>query len=258
MNKALWNDRVQGHMGSAFYNVPAFLEGACSLKGPELEILEGLENKKLLHLQCHFGQDTLSLQRRGAICTGLDFSEKAIEAARNLNQQLGLRAEFVCEEVYKAYEAVGGDFDIVFTSYGTLGWLPAIGPWARQVASCLKPGGELVYVDFHPFVWTLNGSGTEFAFDYFNRAAIVELSGQSYAGTEQVKTQTEVGWNHPFSELLQALIEAGLQVEQIKEWDYSPYPCFENLEERASGEWVWPQHGNRFPMLLGIKARKPL
>ncbi|MDA0943704.1 MAG: class I SAM-dependent methyltransferase [Bacteroidetes bacterium] len=255
-NRDLWNSRVKGHMNSDFYAQEAFEKGACSLKQPELALLGDVRGKEILHLQCHFGQDTLSLQRRGAQCTGLDFSNEAIEAARVLNAKLGLGAEFVCEEVYKAAEAVmGKPFDAVFTSYGTLGWLPDVGRWAEQVAACLKPGGELVYVDFHPFLWTLNSSGSEFAFDYFNREAIVETSDQSYASTEQ-KQAVEVGWNHPVSEIQQALIDSGLQLEKVQEFDYSPYNCLANLVEEEPGVYRWSQHGNRFPMLLAVRARK--
>ncbi len=255
-NRDLWNSRVKGHMNSDFYAQEAFEKGACSLKQPELALLGDVRGKEILHLQCHFGQDTLSLQRRGASCTGLDFSVEAIEAARELSQRLGLGAEFVCEEVYKAAEAVKGKtFDVVFTSYGTLGWIPEVKPWAEQVAACLKPGGELVYVDFHPFLWTLNSSGSEFAFDYFNREEIVETTDQSYAGTEQ-KQAVEVGWNHPVSEIQQALIDSGLQLEKVQEFDYSPYNCFANLVEEEPGVYRWPQHCNRFPMLLAVRARK--
>lgn len=256
INRSLWDSRVKGHMDSEFYAVEAFEKGACSLKQPELALLGDVRGKEILHLQCHFGQDTLSLQRKGAQCTGLDFSSEAIQAAREWNAKLGLGAEFVCEEVYKAAEAVRGkQFDVVFTSYGTLGWIPEVKPWAEQVAACLKPGGELVYVDFHPFLWTLNSSGSEFAFDYFNREAIVETSEQSYAGTKQNQA-LEVGWNHPVSEIQQALIDAGLQLEQVQEFDYSTYNCFANLVEDEPGVYRWPQHGNRFPMLLALRARK--
>ncbi|HKK38655.1 MAG TPA: class I SAM-dependent methyltransferase, partial [Cryomorphaceae bacterium] len=150
INRQSWNDRVDSHLKSEFYDVEGFLKGQASLKEIELPLLGDVNGKSILHLQCHFGQDTLSLQRMGANCVGVDLSDKAIEAAQNLNEELGLNARFVACDVYEAPKHIDEKFDVVFTSYGTIGWLPDLDRWAEVIAHFLKPGGKLVFVEFHP------------------------------------------------------------------------------------------------------------
>ena len=141
INQKAWNDKTLVHLTSDFYDQTTFLEGKNSLKKPELDVLGDVRGKRILHLQCHFGQDTLSLARMGAIVTGLDFSNVAIENAVKINDQLGLNASFVCADVYQLPDDLIGQFDIVFTSYGTIGWLPELASWAETIKKALAPGG---------------------------------------------------------------------------------------------------------------------
>src|SRR5690606_3899602 len=155
-NRALWNARVAAHVNSDFYDMAGFRAGKSSLKPPELRLLGDLSGKSVLHLQCHFGQDTLSLARMGAEVTGLDFSDEAIRTARALAEELQLPASFVCGDLYDAPALLQRQYDVVFTSYGVIGWLPDLNRWAEVVASCLKPGGRFVFAEFHPVVWMLD------------------------------------------------------------------------------------------------------
>src|SRR5687767_3921500 len=124
INRALWNERTRHHVSSAFYDMEGFMAGNTSLKEIELPLLGDVKGKSVLHLQCHFGQDSLSLSRMGAKVTGIDLSEAAIEKAREINKDLGLDAEFIVSDVYETPSKLNKQFDIVFTTYGTIGWLP--------------------------------------------------------------------------------------------------------------------------------------
>ncbi|HLU86806.1 MAG TPA: class I SAM-dependent methyltransferase [Taishania sp.] len=132
VNKQAWNDQVDIHLKSDFYDLKGFIQGNTSLKEIELPLLGDISGKSILHLQCHFGQDTISLQRMGASATGVDFSDKAIEAAKQLNSQLNLKTQFICCDVYELPKLLNQQFDIVFTSYGTIGWLPDLDKWAMH------------------------------------------------------------------------------------------------------------------------------
>ena len=238
-NLALWNARTAHHVGSAFYDVPGFLAGQSSLKEIELALLGHVAGKRMLHLQCHFGQDTLSLARMGAHGTGLDFSDAAIAAARDLAAQAGVEARFVCADVLDAHAACGGDYNIVFTSYGVLGWLPDLKPWATQVAACLKRGGHFVMAEFHPVVWMFDNALERVTYPYFNRQAIVEneTNGTYADRAADLSGHQSITWNHPLADVLHALLGAGLRLEVFQELDYSPYDCMANLHEVAPGRW---------------------
>ena len=157
INKKAWDNRTKVHVESKFYDVAAFKNGKCSLNPIELEQVGDVQGKSLLHLQCHFGQDTLSWARRGAVVTGVDLSGEAIEQANRLKQALGLKADFIESDVIQFGRENGQQFDIVFTSYGALCWLPKLMDWAQTVAKSLKSGGELHLVEFHSFNDLLSG-----------------------------------------------------------------------------------------------------
>ena len=147
-NRQLWNARVKSHLDSGFYDLQSFREGKSSLNTPELRLLGNVRGKSILHLQCHFGQDSLSLARMGATVTGVDLSDEAVTSAQKLATELNLPARFICCDVYDTRKVLNEQFDLVFSSYGTIGWLPDLKPWAAVVASSLKPGGRLYLLSF--------------------------------------------------------------------------------------------------------------
>src|SRR5688500_10727107 len=151
-NRANWDERVPIHVSGEFYDVTSFKGGQERLQPFEIDEVGDVSGKELLHLQCHFGIDTLSWARRGARVTGLDFSGPAVEAARGLASDMGLTATFVHSDVYQAVDATGGrSFDIVYTGRGAIIWLPDIGRWAEVVADLLRPGGILYLTEFYAF-----------------------------------------------------------------------------------------------------------
>lgn len=253
-NRKAWNERTRLHVGSKFYDVEGFVTGRNSLTPIELELAAEVEGKELLHLQCHFGQDTLSFARLGARVTGLDISDEAIAEARKLTERCGLEADWVLSNVLDHQPALDGRFDIVFTSYGTIGWLPDLKPWAANIVRYLKPGGRLVFVEFHPVVWMFDNDFTRIAYSYFNREQIVEEEQGSYAdrGT-QVKISSHT-WNHDLGEVLTALLEAGLRIERFQEMDGSPHDCFSNAVQGDDGLFRIKGMEGKIPMVYGLSA----
>ena len=174
INKQSWNKKTSTHLTSDFYDVEGFLNGNSSLNEIELELLGDVKGKSILHLQCHFGQDTISLGRLGARTTGIDLSDKAIESAIELAEKAGIEASFICCDIYDLPNHLNEQFDIVYTSYGTLGWLPDIDKWAKIVSRYLKPDGKFVFVEFHPVVWMFDDDFQEINYNYYNSEAIIE------------------------------------------------------------------------------------
>jgi 2-polyprenyl-3-methyl-5-hydroxy-6-metoxy-1,4-benzoquinol methylase len=256
INKTSWNKKVAIHLESAFYDMDSFRKGKSSLKAIELNLLGDVSGKSILHLQCHFGQDSISLSRMGAEVTGVDFSDQAIAAARDLATQENANTEFICCNIYDLKEHLHKKFDIVFTSYGTIGWLPDLNKWGELIASFVKPGGHFVFVEFHPAVWMFDDDFTKISYDYFNSEAITETLSGTYADKEANITQQYVMWNHGMGEVVNSLIRSGLTLQSLEEFDYSPFDCFRHTECVGPDQYRIKHIEYKFPMVYAIKANK--
>ena len=256
LNRRAWNNQVEPHINSDFYNMKGFLAGETSLNSIELEMLGDIKGKKVLHLQCHFGQDTLSLARMGAEVTGVDLSDVAIDKAKQLNQDLGLAVKFVCCDIYDLPNHLDEKFDIVFTTYGTIGWFPDLDKWASLISKYLKLEGKFVFVDFHPFVWMYDNDFTKFEYSYFKKEAIVETENGSYADRDSDLERTTVGWNHSISEVVNSLLNNGIQISALDEFDFSPYNCFKNMEEYEPKKYRIKNFEDKLPLVYSIKGVK--
>jgi len=255
-NRALWNARVPHHLTSRMYDVEGFVAGKNSLTDIELELLGDVAGKRILHLQCHFGQDTLSLARMGAEVTGLDLSDAALEEARKLAQRCGLKAEWVLSNVIDHKPELVARFDIVFTSYGTIGWLPDLKPWAENIQRYLIPDGRFVFAEFHPAVWMFDNDFTHVAYSYFNREVIIEDEKGTYADRDADLNLRSYGWNHDLGEVLTALLDAGLSLERFVELDGSPHDCFANTVPSADGLYRIKGMEGKLPMVYGLRMNK--
>ncbi|MBC6607524.1 class I SAM-dependent methyltransferase [Hymenobacter sp. BT188] len=256
LNRQLWNAKTDYHVQSEFYDVESFLGGKSSLNDVELGLLGDVRGKSILHLQCHFGQDSLSLSRLGAHVTGVDLADQAIIKARELAAQLSLPAEFVCSDVYELPNNLNGQFDIVFTTYGVLGWLPDMKRWAGVVSHFLKPGGKLVLVEFHPVVWMFDSDFTRVQYSYFNRETITEVETGTYADRDAPLEQTSVSWNHDLGEVLGSLLHNGLAIRHFAEYDYSPYKCFAHMEQVGERKFRIEHLADKLPMMYSVVATK--
>ncbi|WP_226065419.1 class I SAM-dependent methyltransferase [Kaistella polysaccharea] len=256
INRKLWNAKVDSHLKSDFYFVDEFIKGRNSLNSIELDLLGDIKGKEILHLQCHFGQDSISLSRLGAKVTGIDLSDKAIEAANDLAKKCGTDTQFIISDVYDLPSVLHQKFDIVYTSYGAIGWLPDLQKWAEVINHFLKPGGKLIFVEFHPVVWMYNNDFTFVQYSYFNEGAITETNEGTYADHNADLKNEEVGWNHPTAEVLTSLLNENLELKSFQEYNYSPYPCFRDMAETETGKYQIKKFGNKLPLLFSLVAEK--
>ena len=256
LNRDSWNKRTIAHWDSAFYDVQGFLQGKTSLNSIELDLLGDIRNQSILHLQCHFGQDSISMARAGASVTGVDLSDQAIEKARELSAIAGVPAHFVCCDLYDLPNHLEGQFDILFSSYGTIGWLPDLDRWASIIHHYLKPGGIFVFAEFHPVIWMYNNDFTHIEYPYFKKDPIVETETGTYADRDAPITHQSVTWNHSLSEVMGSLLKQGLILKDFQEYDYSPYDCFSGTEEFEPGKFRIKQWENKIPMVYSLVYRK--
>ncbi len=256
INRNTWNSKVAIHAQSEFYDLANFKKGKSSLNKYELDALGNVSSKSLLHLQCHFGQDTLSFARMGAKCTGIDISDEGIKLAKQLNTELGLDANFICCNVLDTSEYVSEKFDIVFTSYGTIGWLPDLKPWAKMVSDRLKPGGFFYIVEFHPLAWMFDYtvSPPTMKYGYQQKGAIYEEYEGTYADANSKMISKEYGWNHGLGEVITSLSNAGLHIEYLKEHEASPYDIFPGLLKNEKG--MFELTDKMYPLIYELKASK--
>lgn len=264
-NLALWNEYADLHPGSEFYDLEGFRAGRNSLKKLEREELGDVTGKSLLHLQCHFGMDTLSWARLGAKVTGVDFSDRAIALAQGLSQELGLDARFICSDVLELPQTLHEQFDIVFTSYGALIWLPDLTRWGQVVAHFLKPGGTFYIAEFHPFAMVFdNDRGVtelKVRYPYFHSSEPLkfEVEGSYVDRDAKFKQTVDYEWVYTMGDVINALAGAGLRIEFLHEFSHCEYQMLPELMEKdAEGYWRLKKQTESVPFIFSIKATKPL
>jgi SAM-dependent methyltransferase len=266
-NRRLWDAWTKIHLDSAFYDVPSFRTGerGVRLKDYEIDEVGDVRGRTLLHLQCHFGMDTLSWARLGAIVTGADFSETAITAARELAVELEIPATFIASAIYDLPGALDGQFDIVYTSRGVLGWLPDMGPWARVVAHFVKPGGFFYINEVHPVAQVFDDregvapGELRLHYPYWSHREPIsnEVKGSYADRTAPTQGLVEHGWDHSMGEIVTALIDAGLQIDFLHEFDFNTW-AVPFLREGADGRFRLPTNtAGQLPLSFSLKATRP-
>ena len=229
------------------YDVEGFLNGGSSLKEIELAEVGDVEGKKLLHLQCHFGLDTLSWARKGARVTGVDLSPEAIKKADELKTEASLEGEFICLDEYES--SAFPDYDIVFVSYGALNWLPDLEGWARIVAKSLKNGGHLHLIEFHP------AHDLHYGEPCFSQKEPMLDEAGTYTENCDGEIAKMATWPHPLSEVINALIDNGITTNHLNEFPFSPYDCFEDPEEKEAGRIHVKGMDPSIPLVYSIKGK---
>lgn len=254
INKKSWNARTQEHYDSKFYDVEAFLKGKSSLNEIEIELLGDIRGKKILHLQCHFGMDSISLTRMGAKVVGVDLSDQAIEKARLLAKETHSDAKFVCCNIFDLPAFLTDSFDIVFMSYGVVSWYPDLDKLGSIVNHYLKPKGRFVLVEFHPVLWMFNDQFNKIESPYSHEEPFVSVS-ETYTNAGTKGVYEEVTWNHGLSKVIQGLLNNKLQITHFEEYDYSPFNLFGNMTEE-NGKFRLKGMEKMIPILFSIVAEK--
>jgi SAM-dependent methyltransferase len=263
-NLANWDDRAILHeqaYGLEAFDDPEYLSDVVRddlmALAPFVPSLHGLD---VCHLQCHIGTDTVSLARKGAHVTGVDFSPRALETAARFATAHGLPVTWVLSDALDARAHVSGDFDLVYTSIGAICWLQDLDRWARQIAALLRPGGTFYIRDAHPMLFTIEGDGELdiVGYRYFADGTAQTWNDPStYAGDGRVEHARTYEWPHPLSETVNALLGAGLQLLRLDEGRLLPWPFSERMVE-VEGGWMWPEGvRDRIPCTFTLVARKP-
>jgi SAM-dependent methyltransferase len=265
-NRELWDAWTKIHVDSAFYDVPSFRNGVrpIRLRDYEREEMGTVEGRTLLHLQCHFGLDTLSWARLGATVTGIDFSEEAIGAARALAAELGIAATFIASDLYRLPEVLDEQFDIVYTSRGVLGWLPDIAEWGRVAAQFVRPGGLLYVTEIHPVANVFESEGVapgelRLAYPYWSHPDPLRFDVKGSYADPDARTEglVEYGWNHSLGEIVTALVDAGLELAFLHEFDFVSWPV-DFLVQGDDDRWRLPKGSlGSLPLFFSLRATKP-
>jgi SAM-dependent methyltransferase len=266
INRAHWDEKVAVHLGPRGYDLTSLRAGRGHFNAIEEAELWPIDGKRILHLQCHFGADSLKLAQRGGTVVGLDFSSPAILAADQLANELGLAdcAHFVEADLYDAPTAIPepAAFDIVFVTWGAIGWLPDIRRWAEIVAYFLKPGGSLYLADAHPVAMVFDDAALlpdgrpGFFAPYFSRAPVVMEEALDYVDeTATVLNTTTHTWVHPLGDIVCGLLTAGLALDWLHEHDAVTWRMFKLLVRDASGLWRWPDRP-WLPLAFSLRATR--
>ena len=254
-NRSLWDGWTEINKNSKLYDLDGFKAGKNKLKSIELEELTDVAGKSLLHLQCHFGIDTMSWARMGAKVTGVDFSPKAISLAKLLSEELHIPARFIESDIYELPKVLDEKFDILFTSYGVLVWIRDIERWAGIIAKYLKPGGIFYMVEFHPLLEMLDDDGERFEYPYCHSPEPIKCESEgNYADPGHDFRHDSYEWSYGLGEVVTALINSGLRIEYLHEFPYCPTNCCPFFVEREPGKYVMKRDNGLAPLIFSIKA----
>jgi len=268
-NRARWDESVAVHAASEFYGVDRFLAGESTLLPLDLDEVGDVAGKSLLHLQCHFGLDTLSWARLGAEVVGVDFSPSAVDTAREIADRAGLKAEFVESELYASPQVLTdrlGTFDVVYVNIGALCWLPDIAGWAKVCAGFLSDGGQLYVRDVHPITFSVDDDAPvgelPLRYSYFETEQPLHWRGDGDYADSSVSfdNQDSYEWNHGLGEIVTAVIDAGCRIDFLREQDWTVYPALPWLVETESGVWRLPERNGepdrRLPLMFSLRATR--
>jgi SAM-dependent methyltransferase len=265
-NNALWDEWTRIHETSAFYDLAGFKRGGIRLRPYELDEIGPVDGLELLHLQCHFGIDTLSWARLGARVTGADFSLAGVELARSVATEIGIDgARFVHSDLYDLPTVLDGTFDLVYTSRGVLGWLPDVRRWAEVIAHFVRPGGRFYITEIHPVAHVFEDDDIEpgelrLRYPYWQHVEPLSFPviGSYAEPTAEVGVHTEHGWNHGLGEIVTALVDAGLRIDSLREYPFVDWPV-EFLVEAPDGTYRLPAGTpGELPLFFSILATKPI
>ena len=268
-NRANWSERVAGHWEPDGYDAPGFIADPTRLTRTvrlDHEYLGDLAGRALLHLQCHFGEDTLSWARLGAEVTGIDFSEEAIAAAERMSRESGTSGRFVVSELYETPSTLAGEqFDVVYTGVGAVNWLRDIAAWGEVVAAMLKPGGVFYMREGHPVLWSLRfpiedpqDESLVVEYPYFEtEEPLVWDEEESYLGSAKLANTRTYEWNHGIGEIMTSLLDQGLEIDLFEEHRSLLWKGLHHMVEGDDGMWRLPEHqADLAPLMYSLRARK--
>ena len=258
VNQRFWDEAVNLHARSKFYDLETFKKTKNSLLQVELKELGEVKGKSMLHFQCHFGMDTLSWAKMGAKVTGVDFSKKAIDFANNLAKEMKITSTFVHSNVYDLPNVLNEKFDIVYMSYGVLCWLDDLKKLSKVITHFLKPNGIFYIIESHPFLDMLEEENGRLVirYPYFKDKPSKYVQDGTYATSERLENNVTYEWNHSISEIINSLIECGMKMEFFHEFPFLEFKYNSLFHQREDRYWELVDPTVKIPLMFSIKAEK--
>jgi len=258
-NQAFWDEIAPVHYKS--YDIEKLKQGKSLIDVIQKKEIGSVKDKSLLHLQCHIGTDSLSWVLEGAQVTGVDFSKESIKIANKLKKILGLKAQFIESNIYDLPNILKGKFDIVYTSQGVLTWLKDIKAWGKLISHYLKSGGIFYIMEIHPLVYIFDSDKhgeLKIKFSYFpgEKPTLWDDSSPDYSDREYIPKNPTYDWTWPLGEILTSLIEAGLKIEFLHEYDKLFYKEFPDMVQDEEGWWYLPEYKGKIPLTFTLRAKK--
>jgi 2-polyprenyl-3-methyl-5-hydroxy-6-metoxy-1,4-benzoquinol methylase len=259
-NKAFWDHIAPVHHNS-YASIDELRSGGTGLDDIQLRELGDVHNKSVLHLQCHIGTDSISLERQGAHVTGVDFSTRSIEIAQQLNSELNATVAYICCDIYDLANHLDEKFDVVYTTQGVLTWLADIDRWGELVAHFLKPGGFLYLMDIHPIVYIFDNDtahSLKIKFPYFaSEPFFCQDEIADYSDPKHVSDHPTFEWIWTMSDIVNSLLKNNLSLAFLNEFHKLFYRGFTTMKKDGTGWWRLPRYDKKLPLMFTLKAVKP-
>lgn len=257
INKEWWNKVTPIHANSKLYSMEAWQKGEkTDLMPLEIEEVGDVAGKTLLHLQCHMGMGSIDWAKKGAIVTGVDLSDESINLAKKLSEKVKIPTNFICSDIYDLPNILQEKFDIVFTSYGVLAWLPDLKKWASIVNHFLKDGGTFYIIELHPFT-EIYDKDLHMTYSYFDKEPFIEESSGDYTDRNKIIKSKTYEWSHTMADIINSLIDEGLKIEYLHEFPFTVYEQFTGLmEQDPKGYFTFKDKKVQVPLLFSLKATK--
>jgi SAM-dependent methyltransferase len=251
---------AHGRGGDAYYDLEALVAGRSSLSDVEeaavRESVGDVNGLDVLHVQCHLGMDAVSMARRGARVTGIDFSPVALRRAREIAAACGVSVDYVEADSTALPPLLQGRFDLAYATIGVLCWIADLDAWMRSVASTLRPGGRLLLVDLHPVLTMVESSDPlrlDMPYAFTGPQEFAEP--ESYAGVATEGDGRNVNYAHSLGEVVTAAAGAGFRVEALHEHLDAPFdPRGDVLAQEDDGRFRLRVAGQPLPVLFTLLA----
>jgi len=228
----------------------------------ELKELGDVTGKKILHLQCHLGLESIEMASMGAEVTGVDYSENAIRKARLMAQEFGVHVNFVCTSVEDMLGVANEYYDIVFASCGTIMWIQDLNVWARQIALKLKRDGVFILIDEHPFAAALKSDGDRLFVGYKYKTdpskPYITINEKSYIQEADVSLSNikQMKWGHGVSGVLMNLLQNAIRIDKICEFKKTFYKMFDDMKCNSDGWWELDNNEFNVPLMFVVRGSK--
>ncbi|SDC08533.1 Methyltransferase domain-containing protein [Pelagirhabdus alkalitolerans] len=222
-----------------------------------LKEIGNLSGKKVLHLQCNTGADSIVLAKMGAHVTGVDLVPDNIHFATQLAKDLEVEnVNFIVSDIMELMDNHEGKYDIVFTSDGAIGWLPDLKKWGRTIRHFLKDDGFFYAHDGHPFYLSfdeekINDGVIDIKYPYFKKDPDEDTRIGGYAS--ESKEAKNYFWMYTIGDIINGLAQAGLCIEWFNEYDR----CVPGVGGKVADEeglMYHPELEGAVPIMFSLKA----